>query len=298
VAGFNYTDPSDQVFNVTVLQPHILAEVYELYDRINKIIAECDECDNAHKYITLGDICFQPLSPDNKNCAVQSLFQYWQNNDETVRVHLQPDVEPDEIYTSLYECMKNPFEIKCLSSFGAPIQPFMVVGSYGPGEEDYLNAGAMVITYVINNFLSNNREQIMRAMAWEREVVAILANYSSPLVNVYYTTERSIEDEIERESKADIKIIAISYVMMFFYLTITLGKYSTSNWRVILLEMKIFLGLSGVILVLLSVFSSGGLFTYLGVPASLITLEVSLNLFIYFFPHELTFAWYATFHTV
>ncbi len=38
--------------------------------------------------------------------------------------------------------------------------------------------------------------------------------------------------------------------------------------------MKIFLGLAGVTLVLLSVFSSGGFFTYLGVPATLITLEV------------------------
>jgi Niemann-Pick C1 protein len=38
--------------------------------------------------------------------------------------------------------------------------------------------------------------------------------------------------------------------------------------------MKIFLGLSGVTLVLLSVFASGGVFTYLGVPATLISLEV------------------------
>lgn len=38
--------------------------------------------------------------------------------------------------------------------------------------------------------------------------------------------------------------------------------------------MKIFLGLSGVLLVLLSVIASGGVFTYMGVPATLISLEV------------------------
>lgn len=38
--------------------------------------------------------------------------------------------------------------------------------------------------------------------------------------------------------------------------------------------MKIFLGLSGVLLVLLSVVASGGVFTYMGVPATLISLEV------------------------
>jgi Niemann-Pick C1 protein len=183
--------------------------------------------------VTLEDICFQPLQPDNKNCSTQSLFQYWQNNDEKILATLQSN--DDSHYTTLHECMKNPFEVNCLSAFGGPIQPFMVVGSYG-NNETFLNAGAIVITYVLNNFLSNNKEAIRKAMVWEAEVLSLLHNYSSPLFNVYYTTERSIEDEIERESFADIKIIAISYLIMFVYLTITLGKYSTSNFKVIFLN--------------------------------------------------------------
>ena len=55
-------------------------------------------------------------------------------------------------------------------------------------------------------------------------MLKLLKNYTSSLINVYYTTERSIEDELERESKADIKIIGISYVMMFLYLTITVNS--------------------------------------------------------------------------
>ena len=30
--------------------------------------------------ITLQDICFQPLAPQKKECAIQSVFQYFQNN--------------------------------------------------------------------------------------------------------------------------------------------------------------------------------------------------------------------------
>ena len=30
--------------------------------------------------VTLNDICFQPLYPDNKDCAVMSALQYWQLN--------------------------------------------------------------------------------------------------------------------------------------------------------------------------------------------------------------------------
>ena len=28
--------------------------------------------------VTLGDICFKPLAPDYEECAVQSIFQYFQ----------------------------------------------------------------------------------------------------------------------------------------------------------------------------------------------------------------------------
>ena len=259
--------------SITALQSKVLLEIYQLYDRINKIVAECTECDELdNKYISLSHICHQPLYPDNTNCATQSLFQYWQNDESSIIAALSKPTDESAHLVHLDNCMKNPFDSECLSSFGGPIQPFMVVGGYK--SENYLNASAVIITYVINNFLNNNKEHIAKAMAWEAEVLVLLKNYTSEFINVFYTTERSIEDELERESKADIKIIAISYIMMFGYLTLTLGKYSSLNLKIIVLEMKIFLALAGVMLVLLSVFSSGGLFTYLGVPATLITLEV------------------------
>lgn len=251
------------------MQKSILNETFILYEQINNIKAECKECTEAkNKHVKLNDICFQPLAPENKNCSTQSIFQYWQNDAQKFYESLQTNNQ----FSHLSDCMKNPFETYCLSAFGGPMQPYMVIGSYG-NSEDYLNAGSIVTTFIVNNFM-NNREELAKAMAWEAEVLVLLKNYTSDLIEVYYTTERSIEDELERESKADIKIIAISYLMMFLYLTITLGKYSSLRFKVILLEMKIFLGLAGVFLVLLSVFSSGGLFTYIGVPATLITLEV------------------------
>jgi Niemann-Pick C1 protein len=190
--------------------------------------------------------------------------------------------------THVDECMRNPYMGECVSQFGAPIQPFMVIGSYKEGgaskkkrreetteEERFLNAGALVITYVLRNPREGEpgaAEAKARAMAWEAQVLGLLANYSSPLIRVAYTTERSIEDEIERETYADIKIIALSYLAMFFYLTVTLGKYSSCcmDLRTVLLETKIFLALGGVLIVLASVFSSGGIFVYLGVPVIII----------------------------
>ena len=33
--------------------------------------------------ITLSDICFAPLAPDNKNCTIQSVFNYFKNDNDT-----------------------------------------------------------------------------------------------------------------------------------------------------------------------------------------------------------------------
>lgn len=100
---------------------------------------------------------------------------------------------------------------------------------------------------------------------------------NTSLMNVGYKAERSIEDEIERQSHADLGIVVMSYVIMFVYILIALGEIDVKN---ILLEAKITLGLIGVVVVLLSVAASIGFFSWLlyffdqGVVGTLIIVEV------------------------
>ena len=252
------------------MKSKILNETLSLYNKIYALKAICKDCEVIeNEKIEIGSVCYQPLQPENKNCATQSIFQYWKNDASAIRKSFENNNHLNHLET----CMTNPFNSECLADFGGPIQPYMIAGSYE--EENFLEAKSLVITFVLNNYIkAKNQEAIKKAMAWELEVLNLLKNYSSPLINVIYTTERSIEDELDRESRADMKIIGMSYIVMFFYLTLTLGKYSSMNFRVILIEMKLFLAVSGVILVILSVLSSGGFFTYVGVPATLISLEV------------------------
>lgn len=42
-------------------------------------------------------------------------------------------------------------------------------------------------------------------------------------MDLAFTSERSIEDELDRESKSDIFTILVSYVIMFIYIAIALG---------------------------------------------------------------------------
>lgn len=89
---------------------------------------------------------------------------------------------------------------------------------------------------------------------------------------VYYSAERSIQDELNRQSQSDILTIAISYTIMFLYVTLTLGHIR--SWRTCLIDLKISVGFVGVFFVLLSVMSSVGFYSYCGIAGTLIIFEV------------------------
>lgn len=118
--------------------------------------------------VTLTDICFKPLSPDNNNCTVLSLLQYYQNSLQNLNAR-----QGDEFFTSFdylthfFTCAQapstakdNPLGLSCFADFGGTISPFMVLGNYS--NDIYSNATALVITIVIEN--SNDDQKIELGM--------------------------------------------------------------------------------------------------------------------------------------
>ncbi len=59
-----------------VFNKGVLLEVFHLQNSLSKLIATRENGSN----VTLGDICFKPLYPDNQNCTIQSIMNYFQNN--------------------------------------------------------------------------------------------------------------------------------------------------------------------------------------------------------------------------
>ncbi|KAJ6684613.1 PATCHED FAMILY PROTEIN [Salix purpurea] len=87
-----------------------------------------------------------------------------------------------------------------------------------------------------------------------------------------FSSESSIEEELKRESTADVITILISYLVMFAYISLTLGD--TPRLSSFYISSKVLLGLSGVMLVMLSVLGSVGFFSAIGVKSTLIIMEV------------------------
>ncbi|CAG5118106.1 unnamed protein product, partial [Candidula unifasciata] len=263
----NYTNLFDKGFLHTLLDlQNAITEISVLHD---------------HKNITLQDICFAPLKPSNNNCTIQSVLNYYQNS------HQMIDMEAMDQFGWLVEanyldhfdyCVLSPYSINdttalhtpCLGTYGGPVFPWVALGGFAG--KDYRTSRAFVITLLVNNYLDSPLNEPARA--WESKFVDFMKDYveSHPNITIAFSSERSIEDEIDRESQSDIITILCSYLIMFVYVTISLGRYSSLSR--VLIEAKISLGLAGVILVLLSVGASLGFYSYIGVPSTLIIVEV------------------------
>lgn len=53
--------------------------------------------------------------------------------------------------------------------------------------------------------------------------IKFMKNFKNPNLTIAFSAERSIEDEIERESNNDISTVLISYAIMFIYISLSLG---------------------------------------------------------------------------
>ncbi|KAJ7371490.1 NPC intracellular cholesterol transporter 1 [Desmophyllum pertusum] len=113
-------------------------------------------------------------------------------------------------------------------------------------------------------------------MAWEKAFLEYMKHYVNNSANanltISYTAERAIQDELDRESDTDIITILVSYMIMFLYITVALGQVKSCSR--IMIDSKITLGFSGILIVLFSVVASLGFWSYIGEPATLIIIEV------------------------
>lgn len=208
----------------------------------------------------LNDVCFKPTG---EGCVVQSITGYWQNDWQSV--------EKDSWRDDLAGCLREP--INCLPEFQQPLKPNLVLGGY-TGEE-YIDAKALVSTFVVSNY--NDPEKLQPAMRWEASARTIMREAQSEAaergLRLSYTTESSLEGELNKSSNTDANVVIASYIAMFFYASVALGGFHLRG-RDILLKSKFALGLGGIVIVLLSVSASVGLFSWFNIPVTLIIAEV------------------------
>ncbi|XP_068776569.1 NPC1-like intracellular cholesterol transporter 1 isoform X2 [Struthio camelus] len=267
-----------------VLADEVLRALLELQERL---AAAAVWVEAAGREVTLRDVCYAPLNPANASladCCVTSVTQYFQNNGTRLAMTATQTAGKRtgtvDWRDHLLYCVNSPLsfkditalELSCMAEYGGPVFPFLTFGGY-PGSE-YTEAEALIVTYSLNNFPRDDArfEWVLR---WEERFLAIVRDFQrthGPNLSVAFMAERSLEDEINRTTGEDVPIFAISYLVVFAYVAVALGEYTA--WRRVLVESKVTLALGGIAVVLGAVFASMGCLAFMGLPSSLIILEV------------------------
>jgi Niemann-Pick C1 protein len=160
-----------------------LTRVLDLQTKVLSLTADY----KGNQTVQLSDICLKPLAPDNENCTVLSLLQYYQNSLANLNAHQGDDFFTYFDYvTHFMACAQEPTMMKddplglsCFGDFGGTINPFMVLGNYS--DSIYANATALVITIVIENSVDTEKIQLGRVDLSEESVLFTISISSGSL---------------------------------------------------------------------------------------------------------------------
>ncbi|KAI7816819.1 patched family-domain-containing protein [Gamsiella multidivaricata] len=214
--------------------------------------------------VMLNDICFHPTGDE---CVIQSPTGYWQDDIDRFSSSWKDEFEG---------CTNNPAD--CLPEFQQPLKPDIILGGFE--DEDYLSAKAFIITYVIQNSVDN--EVTERAHEWELRYLEFMddlvhnriKDIRTEDLRISYSSESSLEIELNKSSNTDIRTVVLSYLAMFLYASLALGRFQLSSPKRIVIDSKFTLGMSGIFIVLASISTSVGIFSFLGYKITLIIAEV------------------------
>ncbi|MCJ1477839.1 hypothetical protein MMC13_006512 [Lambiella insularis] len=228
---------------------------------------------SAKTNVSLGDVCFNPTGG---GCVVQSLTGYFFSDGGFKSIH------PHQWKRRVQDCTESPGDTKCLPAFQLPLSKDIVLGGWN-STGDILDSHAMIVTWVVTNHAQGSEAE-SRAMEWESSLkelfIVVQKEAEEKGLRLSFSTEISLEEELNQSANTDAKIVVISYIIMFIYASIALGSASLSLRSLInnpgnaMVQSKFSLGIAGIVIVLMSVSASVGLFSAAGIKITLIIAEV------------------------
>nr|UJH94530.1 Npc1 [Starmerella bombicola] len=241
---------TSQLFVVNETGGPVLGDSYEVMDWLKSVERRIADLQTPVLWDSLDSFCLKPIGD---TCVVESVTQYGVGNTPTWRQKLE-------------RCTKQP--VNCLPKFQQPIEPNLVFGvRHSENQEtstSYLDSPALVVTWVLQN--SEDPVYLHRVEEWELSVEKFMKSTVSKEaekldLRVSFNVESSLERELSKTGQTDAKIVVASYILMFAYVSFSLGD-------------SIWLGVVGIAVVLASVTSAVGLLSAMGLHLTLIITEV------------------------
>lgn len=249
-----------------VLSSNTLAWWADVEDRVANL-------QSAEANVSFGDVCFNPTGG---GCVVQSLMGYFFSDGGFKSIY------PHQWKKRVRHCTESPGDSECLPAFQLPLSKDIVLGGWN-NTGDILDSQAMIVTWVVTNHAQGSEAE-SRAMEWESSLkelfIVVQEEAEDRGLRLSFSTEISLEEELNQSTNTDAKIVVISYIIMFIYASFALGSASLSlrslmnNPGIAMVQTKFSLGVAGIVIVLMSVSASVGLFSAAGIKVTLIIAEV------------------------
>lgn len=252
------------------------------------------------RVVTLDDVCFRPIA--EKTCVIATPLDYWGVNSgpfTSFEANLEANnCDPNSLRFRSFcgtPLGYSASEIAAKDALGAGLIQKNLLGGLTPDRARtavdptiprILAAEAALVSWLLS---WPSADRLDDALAWEAQFIeraraleeaqerAALEGASvreattgvtvSGRLRLAYSSERSIEDEITRESSGDVKLVIISYVVVFVYTAIVLAGTHFS-WA------RMGLGFIGVLLVVLALAAGLGLSAAIGLFFVPMTLQV------------------------
>ncbi|EGZ29432.1 patched family protein [Phytophthora sojae] len=259
--------------------------------------------DGAQGKVTLSleDFCYRPIR--GKGCLVTSPFQYWLGNASLL------EGDPDIKLTTACQTTDPQLQERapCMDQNGVPVMRDVVFGGLSrddchqnpdPCGEATPQAQALVVTFLLNN-RPENETYTRYVEQWEQQAFLKIAaqaaealkpsstaNKSDEFIwdsvqdqeladvgvdgmRLSYMAERSVADSLVVQTNQNAFIVVVSYLVMFLYVSASLGKFTDP------VRSRFGLGLTGILIVLLSLGAAMGVScAILQMEVTMITLEV------------------------
>ena len=230
-----------------LLSEEVLADVWRLQQLVEAVEADGDGG------TPLSDICY---SPTGDGCALVSPLDFWgpQNCAEGDMRGSPSLCGPS------YENLPAAVRPGAKSPLGQGLVVRNLLGGveYAADGRSVLHAQAGLISVLLDP--NRASEPIMRA--WEAEFVVDVRKFRSNVVDVYVSSERSLEDEIAREGATDTVLVIVSYAIVLAFVVVTLGPGFALY------------GIAGMASCVVALLSSLGLLALAGVPLTPMTFQV------------------------
>lgn len=247
--------------------PVLSYETLKWWEDVEKRIGSQESLDGKY---TLNDVCYKPTGDA---CVIQSVTGWFSST----------GIDQEDWAAQISKCAASPGDVDCLPAFQLPLPADRLLGGYNRTSDRATSASALVTTWVVQNY-NPGEPGLAKAEKWERSTNILFQTIQDEArergLRLSFNTEISLEQELNKNTNTDAKIVIISYIVMFIYASLALGSTTVTLGTILrnpvgaLVQSKFMLGIVGIAIVLMSVAASVGLFAAAGVKATLIIAEV------------------------